>query len=44
VATGERPLTDGLHGRQVVSILESAERSAADGGAWVPHDEAIPAH
>jgi predicted dehydrogenase len=43
VATGERPLTDGLHGRQVVSILESAERSAADGGAWVPHDEAIPA-
>ena len=36
VATGERPQTDGLHGTQVVSILEGAERSAAEGGSWIP--------
>jgi predicted dehydrogenase len=37
--TGQRPMTDGIHGRQVVSILETAERSAADGGRWVAHGE-----
>ena len=42
VATGQRPLTDGLHGGEVVSILESAERSAAEGGRFVAHGEAVP--
>jgi predicted dehydrogenase len=30
--TGERPLTDGCHGRDVVEVLEAAERSAARSG------------
>jgi predicted dehydrogenase len=36
VRTGATPLTDGAHGRDVVAILEAAERSAAEGGAAVP--------
>jgi predicted dehydrogenase len=35
VRDGKTPLTDGLHGKQVVSILEAADRSAADGGRAV---------
>jgi len=35
VLTGRRPLTDGAHGRDVVAILEAAERSAAMGGAML---------
>ena len=31
--TGERPLTDGAHGRDVVEVLEAAERSSAQSGA-----------
>ncbi len=43
VATGERPRTDGVHGAQVVSILESAEQSAAEGGRSVAHGETVAA-
>jgi predicted dehydrogenase len=35
VVRGSRPLTDATHGRDVVAILEAAERSAADGGRKV---------
>jgi len=31
--TGERPLTDGEHGRDVVQVLEAAEQSSAQSGA-----------
>ncbi len=30
--TGERPLTDGAHGRDVIEVLEAAERSSAQSG------------
>ena len=36
VSTGLRPLTDGVHGREVVAVLEAAHRSARDGGTSVP--------
>jgi predicted dehydrogenase len=43
VRTGAVPLTDGAHGREVVAVLEAAERSAAEGGLAIPisvHDRA----
>jgi predicted dehydrogenase len=39
IRTGEAPLTDGVHGRAVVAILEAAERSAREGGAAVEIEE-----
>lgn len=36
VATGSRPLTDGVHARDVIAILEAADRSAKMGGALTP--------
>lgn len=38
VRTGRRPLTDGAHGRDVVAILEAADRSAQNGGAMTAID------
>jgi predicted dehydrogenase len=35
VATGQEPLTGGAHGREVVAVLEAAERSSALHGAAV---------
>jgi predicted dehydrogenase len=35
VRTGRRPLTDGEHGRQVVSVLEAADASTSDDGRAV---------
>jgi predicted dehydrogenase len=35
VSTGRRPLTDAAHGRDVVAVLEAAERSAQSGGAAI---------
>jgi predicted dehydrogenase len=32
VQTGERPLTDGVHGRDVIEVLEAAERSSTQSG------------
>jgi predicted dehydrogenase len=43
VANEESPLTNGEHGRQVVAILEAAERSARDGGARVDVEEHLAA-
>ena len=40
IASGTRPLTDGCHGREVVAILEAAERSAREGGQVVEIAEA----
>jgi predicted dehydrogenase len=34
IATGERPETDVRHGRDVVAILEAADRSAASGRSF----------
>jgi predicted dehydrogenase len=42
VRTNSQPLTDGPHGRQVVAILEAAERSASDGGRAVGIDVEAP--
>jgi predicted dehydrogenase len=36
VRTGERPLTDGIHGRDVIEVLEAAERSSAQTGTAQP--------
>ena len=33
IRTGQRPLTDGLHGLQVVKVLEAAQRSMTHAGA-----------
>jgi predicted dehydrogenase len=38
VRTGATPLTDGVHGRSVVAILEAAERSSSRGGIPVVVD------
>jgi predicted dehydrogenase len=35
VRDGTRPMTDGVHGRQVVSVLEAAHQSAREGGRVV---------
>jgi predicted dehydrogenase len=35
VREGQRPMTDGAHGRRVVSVLEAAHRSANEGGRSV---------
>lgn len=35
VSTGQEPLTGGTHGREVVAVLEAADRSSAQGGAAV---------
>lgn len=39
IRTGERPLSDGRHGLEVVRILEALERSAAAGGVMEPFDQ-----
>jgi predicted dehydrogenase len=36
VRTGDRPLTDGVHGLAVVAVLDAADRSLRNGGARVP--------
>jgi predicted dehydrogenase len=36
VATGATPITDAAHGRDVVAVLEAAERSARMGGGALP--------
>jgi predicted dehydrogenase len=40
VATGASPLTGGRHGREVVAVLEAADRSTRNGGAATPVVEA----
>ena len=42
VRTGAQPLTDGPHGRQVVAVLEAAERSAGEDGRAVSIDVKAP--
>jgi predicted dehydrogenase len=44
VAGGERPLSDAAHGRDVVAVLEAAQRSAAANGEAVPVQEALGVH
>jgi predicted dehydrogenase len=43
VRSGRPPHTDGMHGTEVVSIRECAERSARDGGRWIERDQALTA-
>jgi predicted dehydrogenase len=42
VRDGQRPMTDGPHGRRVVSVLEAAHRSANEGGRSVEVELASP--
>lgn len=41
IRTGMRPHTDGLHGAMVVTVLEAACASAAQGGDWIHIDGAL---
>jgi predicted dehydrogenase len=42
VRTGARPITDGVHGTQVVALLEAAERSAKSDGRAVDVEAEAP--
>ncbi len=44
VLNGTRPIADGPAGRDVVAVLEAAERSAADGGRRVDVEGRLVAH
>src|ERR1043166_2006041 len=43
IRTGQRPLTDGIHGAEVVRILEAASQSLHQGGGAIPVSPVRPA-